>query len=132
MRMFASLVVAGALSTVAVADDGAVKMTRAELQSFLPGTNVTHTNKGGSLRRWTNEADGTLVASTNNKGTYGSAYGTSSVSATGTWMVDEKGKYCINIDWKRVEEKWCSSILKAGDSYYLGLVDPAQKIEFAK
>ena len=38
MRMLASLVVAGALSTVAVADDGAVKMTRAELQSFLPGT----------------------------------------------------------------------------------------------
>jgi hypothetical protein len=131
MRMLASLVVAGALSTVAVADDGAVKMTRAELQSFLPGTNVTHKNKGGSLRRWTNEADGTLVASTNNKA-YGGAYGSSSDSATGTWMVDEKGKYFINIDWKRVEEKWCSSILKAGDSYYLGLVDPAQKIEFAK
>jgi hypothetical protein len=67
MRMLASLVVAGALSTVAVADDAAVKMTRAELQSFLPGTKVTHLNKGGSLRRWTNEADGTLVASSDNK-----------------------------------------------------------------
>ena len=132
MRMLASLVVAGALCTAAVADDGAVKMTRAELQSFLPGTNVTHTNKGGSLRRWTNEADGTLVASTNNKGTYGSVYGSSGGSSTGTWMVDEKGKYCIQIDWKRVEEKWCASILKVGDSYYLGSVDPAQKIEFAK
>ena len=102
-------------------------MTRAELQSFLPGTNVTHTNKGGSLRRWTNEADGTLVASTQQQGKYGSAYGTSSVSAPGTWIVDEKGKYCIQIDWKREEEKWCSSILKAGDSYYLGSVDPRKR-----
>ena len=131
MRMLASLVVAGALSTVSVADDGAVKMTRAELQSFLPGTNVTHTHKGGSLRRWVNEPDGTLVASTDGK-TYGAAYGARTASSAGTWMVDENGKYCIHIDWKRVDEKWCASILKAGDSYYLGSVDPAQKIEFAK
>jgi hypothetical protein len=47
-------------------------------------------------------------------------------------MVNEDGKYCIHIDWPHVDEKWCASILKAGDSYYLRSVDSAQKIEFAK
>ncbi len=51
MRLLVTLLVAGSLSTVAVADDAAVKMTKDELLAFLPGTNVTHVNKGGSTRR---------------------------------------------------------------------------------
>ncbi len=131
MRLFVTLLVAGSLNTVAVADDAAVKMTKDELLAFLPGTNVTHVNKGGSTRRWTNDPDGTLAASTDNK-KYGSGMGVRIHTSRGTWKVSDDGKYCIDIDWKREAEKWCYSVLKAADGYFLGSVDPGHKIEFAK
>jgi hypothetical protein len=116
----------------ALAQDGSVKMTREELQAFLPGTKVTHVSAGGSERHWTNEPDGTLYANSNNK-TYGSLTGTNLAGQAGTWKLNDEGKYCVEIDWKKAAEKWCSSILKGeGDTYYLGKVDEKRKIIFAK
>lgn len=116
----------------ALAQDAAVKMTREELLSFLPGTKVTHVSSGGSERRWTNEPDGTLYASTNNK-TFGSMTGSRAAGQAGTWKVNDEGKYCFDVDWKSVHETWCATILKGeGDTYYLGKVDEKRKIIFAK
>lgn len=112
------------------AQDGNRKMTRDELLAFLPGAKVTHFSQAGSERHWTNETDGTLIANSNNK-LYGNAIGTQSASHAGTWTINEEGKYCIDIDWKRVHEKWCASVLKSQDGgYYLNTVDDKHKIVF--
>ena len=115
----------------AQAQESGTKVTGDELTALVTGTKVAHTSKAGSLRRWTNEPDGTLVASTSNQ-KYGSAM-SSSRTGQGKWSINETGKFCIEIDWKREDEKWCAFIVKGADGgYYLNSVDPARKIEFAK
>ena len=116
----------------ALAQDAPVKMSREELLAFLPGLKVTHVSSGGSERHWTNEPDGTLYANSNNK-TFGSGAGSRTVGQAGTWKVNDEGKYCVDIDWKQLAEKWCANILKGeGDTYYLGKVDEKRKIVFVK
>jgi len=113
------------------AQEGGTKVSGDELRALVTGANVTHLTKSGSLRRWTNEPDGTLVASTSNQ-KYGGAMSASS-SSTGKWSINDAGKFCIEIDWKRELEKWCAFIVKGADGgYYLNSVDPVRKIEFAK
>ncbi|MBS1140727.1 MAG: hypothetical protein H6R13_2180 [Proteobacteria bacterium] len=125
IAVFACLV-----ATNVLAQDGSRKMTRDELLSFLPGAKVTHISQAGSERRWTNKTDGTLIANSNNK-LYGNAIGTQGATQAGTWMVNDEGKYCIDIDWKRVHEKWCANIIKSQDgAYYLNVVDDKHKIDF--
>ncbi len=113
------------------AQESGTKITGDELTTLVTGANVTHVNRYGSIRRWTNEADGTLVASTSNQ-KHGSVM-SASRTGQGKWSINESGKFCIEIDWKREDEKWCASIVKAADGgYYLGSVDPTRKIEFAR
>jgi len=132
MSKLAIAVLGSVVAISAFAQDGAVKMTREELLPFLPGTKVTHFNSAGSERHWTNLPDGTLFATTNNK-MFGNGTGSAVVGHAGTWKVNEEGKYCFDVDWKTVSEKWCSAILKGeGDIYYLGKVDEKRKIVFAK
>ncbi len=132
MSRFIFAILGSVLVMSALAQDGAVKMTREELLSFLPGTKVTHVNSGGSERHWTNSPDGTLYATTNSK-IFGNGTGSSISGHAGTWKVNDEGKYCFDVDWKTVSEKWCSTILKGeGDTYYLGKVDEKRKIIFAK
>lgn len=133
MRIFLPmLAIALALPFSAQAQDTVRRMSRDELQAFLPGTKVTHLNKGGSERHWVNNPDGTLYANTNNK-IFGSPTGTQSAGSAGKWEINELGQYCIHIDWKRVDEKWCSYIGKGDDgSYYLGTSEERRKIEFAR
>ena len=127
------LLVALLASLVAItifADEGNRTLTREELLEFLPGTKVTHYSPAGSERHWINQADGTLFATSNNK-LYGNAIGTQGGSHGGTWMINNEGKYCIDIDWKRVHEKWCATVLKSQDGgYYLNSVDDKHKIVF--
>lgn len=116
----------------ALAEGGAVKMTREDLLAFLPGSKVTHVNSGGTERRWTNDPNGTLYATTNNK-IFGSGTGSRVSGQARTWKDNEEGKYCFDVDWSTVHETWCASILKGeGDTYYLGKVDEKRKFVFAK
>ncbi|UCV18088.1 DUF995 domain-containing protein [Ferribacterium limneticum] len=132
MSKLAFAVLGSIVAISAFAQDGAVKMTRDELLSFLPGTKVTHVSQAGSERHWTNEPDGSLYANSNNK-TYGSATGSQTAGQAGKWKVSDEGKYCIDIDWKKVSEKWCFHVLKGeGDIYYLHRVAEKNKIIFAK
>jgi hypothetical protein len=126
--------IAGAVSLLALAgvqaQESGTKITGDELSALVTGANVTHVNRYGSVRRWTNDADGTFVASTSNQ-KRGSAL-TAPRTGQGKWSINSDGKYCIQIDWKAEDEKWCAFIVKAADGYYLNSVDPARKIEFAK
>ena len=119
------------VSVTALAEDGAVKMSKEELLSFLPGVKVTQIASSGSERHWTNEPGGKIYMNTNNK-LYGSAMGTQTASHEGTWSVNDEGKYCIDVDWKRIRENWCANVLKAQDNYYLNVADEKHKIVFAK
>jgi len=115
----------------AQAQESGTKVTGDELTALVTGAKVAHTSKAGSLRRWTNEPDGTFAASTDSKA-YVGAMGYAS-TGRGKWSINSDGKYCVEIDWKRVDEKWCSSIVKGADGgYYLGFVNPSQKIEFSR
>lgn len=120
------------LSATAGAQD-AERLTREQLLEFLPGTKVVHVAKSsGSTSSWTNEADGKLYASSDNR-LYGSLAGDKKTSSPGTWSVNEEGKYCVSIGWKRAPEDWCASILRSADgNHYLNAVDPSRKIEFTK
>ena len=125
-------IIATILTSSAPAQEGAAKMSRDELVSFLPGTRVSHTSSAGSARNWTNEPDGKFVAASDNK-KYGSVMGIQGTTARGTWTVDDSGKYCVDIDWKRVGEKWCAYVLKSPDGkFYLNTADNAHRIDFAR
>jgi len=131
--MLAKLIVGVAVvaSFQAGADEVATKVTGDELRTLVTGAKVHHVTSFGSERRWTNEPDGTLVASSSNK-KYSSAM-TGSASSPGKWSINDAGKYCIDIDWRREAEKWCASIVKAADgTFYLNSVESGRKIEFAK
>jgi hypothetical protein len=109
----------------------AERVTGDELRALVSGAKVTHYSKTGSVRRWTNEPDGTLVASSDSKD-FAGAMGFSA-TGVGKWSINSDNKFCVAIDWKRVDEKWCALIVKGADGgYYLNSVDPARKIEFAK
>jgi len=129
------LAISGLASLVAVsafAQDSTTRLAKEELLSFLPGTKVTHTAPSGSVRRWTNEADGKFVASSTNK-LLGSLTGTQNATGRGSWKIDDAGKYCVEIDWRRLQENWCSFVLKSADgAYYLGVADEGHRIEFGK
>lgn len=130
MYRVVALFFACSVATGVFAQAEGTRMSREELLSFLPGAKVKHFSQGGSERRWTNEPDGTLFANSNNK-TFGNVAGTQTASHAGTWRVNDEGKYCIEIDWKRIHEQWCAFIVKGADGgYYLNSVDEKRKIEF--
>jgi hypothetical protein len=134
MRKFtiAVSILAAITSSALLAKEGAVKMTKTELLAFLPGTESKYETKAGSLQHWKNEPDGNFIATTNNK-KLGSALGVVSVTASGTWWVNDEGKYCITIDWRREPANWCSFVFKSADGeYFLGGSETARKIEFVK
>ena len=117
----------------AQADETATKITGDELRNLVTGANVVHYNKVGSTRRWTDDPDGTFVASSNAKGTVGGVGNSASANGHGKWSINSDDKYCVQIDWKHLDEKWCAFIVKAADgSYYLNSVDSGRKIEFSR
>ena len=104
-----------------------------ELKQLLPGAKVVSRISTGSTRSWENKADGTLTASTDNRGNpqiHGSTVG------NGTWRLDDRGTYCVTINWPRLEEKWCRYVFKAADKYYavnrLDDAAPTSELEFSK
>ncbi|MGB0129505.1 MAG: DUF995 domain-containing protein [Rhodocyclaceae bacterium] len=107
----------------------ATKLSKDELQSFIPGTKVHHVIQSGSSRTWTNEPDGKFVASTDSK-----KYSMTGAGSTGhgSWRISDDGKYCIEIDWKRDSEKWCSFVWRTEKGYALGADGPKKPIEFSK
>ncbi len=131
MRAILVALVLGLATLGAVAQDAGEKVTGEELRSLVTGAKVVHVNSYGSVRRWTNEPDGGLQASTTSTN-YGSAMSRGD-SSPGKWSINSDGKFCLDIDWSREAEKWCAFIVKAADGgYYIGSVKPGRKIEFSR
>jgi hypothetical protein len=107
----------------------AVQLSADELKKMMPGAKVVSHANSGSTRNWENNANGTLAASSDNKGGTGRSR---PVSGNGTWRVEDKGTYCVTIQWNMAAEEGCRYIFKAGDKYYAfgRLEDTAQSTEF--
>jgi hypothetical protein len=92
----------------------AQRLSPSELQSLVPEANVLSIAGTGSERHWKNHKDGTFVASSTNAGQVGVSI---SVQGNGTWSLAED-RYCVEIDWPGVVERWCRAIYRLGDTYY--------------
>ncbi len=93
---------------------GAVQLSKEELQTLLPGANVVSLTTAGSTRRWQNDADGKFIASSDARGSFGRRPS----NAPGTWFLGDNATYCAQIEWKSHTEQWCRYIFKLGDKYY--------------
>lgn len=90
-----------------------------DLRSLMPGAHVTNMLDNGSTRKWVNETNGSLNATTDNKGNMGSTTRlVQTAHATGTWSVNDNGSYCVNLEWRAITENWCRFMFKVGDKYY--------------
>ncbi|WP_313953249.1 DUF995 domain-containing protein [Accumulibacter sp.] len=96
---------------------GATQLSKDELQALLPGAKVQSRTGQGSTRNWENSADGSLVASSDNRGGSSSTAGVHA-SARGTWQLADNGTYCVLLEWKRTTEQWCRFVFKSGDKYF--------------
>jgi hypothetical protein len=113
---------------------GVVKLSAQELRSIADGAKVTNISEGRYSRQWENESGGKLTASTkdlNSSGRVRQGYG------SGTWRIEDDGRYCVEITWSRSSEKWCRHIFRSGDKLYLSTesANPggkANEIEFKK
>lgn len=99
-------------------DKGAVRLTKAELESLVPGATTKFTQwttgakgQGNVDYSWQNAADGKIPH----------AFGRgmkSSWDGTGTWRISEDGRYCWDLMMQR-EWKSCRFVFKVGDGYYM-------------
>ena len=127
----------GALRLSDLAAQGAKQLSKEELQTLLPGAKVMSRTAQGSTRFWENDSDGSLQASSDNRG--GSNSTTSGVkgSARGSWQLNDNGTYCVLLEWKRSTEQWCRFIFKSGDKYFAvkstsDQSTPAHELEFSR
>jgi hypothetical protein len=99
-------------------DKGAVRLTKAELESLVPGTKTKFTQwttgpqgQGNTDYAWENPAGG--------KSFRAYARGMKrSWDGTGTWSISGDGRYCWDIMMNR-EWKACRFVFKVGDGYYM-------------
>lgn len=98
-------------------EKGAAKLSRDEVQQALSGAKVKSVvPTTGSTRQWTNDAGGKFTASSDNRSAMGGKGGLA--QAQGNWNISDDGRYCVQIDWRAVNEKWCRTMYKLGDKYY--------------
>jgi hypothetical protein len=102
------------------------KLSKEQLDQLIPGAKMSRiVASTGSTNVWTNDADGTFVASTDNK----SGIGTSITNRTGStapgkWHISPDGRYCVTIEWKRIAtEDWCRYMFKTSAGYFASKSD---------
>ena len=100
-----------------------VPLSRAEVQTLMSGATVSRVNDKGNTHRWTNEPGGEMVVSSDNR-----SDGKAS-TARARWSVDEQGRYCLQVHWKRgAAEDSCRYILRAGDRHFaVEALEPASR-----
>lgn len=79
---------------------------------LLQGATVDFTSSRGNRLSWKNDLDGTMLASsvsTNGRNT----------TRKGRWKIDDKGRFCVSIDWPSNLEEWCRYVVRDGDIYYV-------------
>lgn len=102
-----------------------VLLSRADLLALLPGAHMSRVNDKSNSHRWTNEPGGEMVVSSDNR-----SDGKPS-TANGRWHIDEQGRYCLQVRWKRgPEEESCRYLLRAGEGFFAveALEPPTRKL----
>jgi hypothetical protein len=102
------------------------KLTKEQLNQLMPSAKMSRIAPTGSTNTWTNEIDGTLIASTNNKAGLGSGSIASarSYSFPGTWRISEDGRYCLIIKWSSIpDENWCRFVFRTAQGYFAAKSD---------
>lgn len=93
-----------------------VQLSAEELRHLLPGAKVMNRLPDGTIRRWENNPNGTLVASSDASGGLGGrAY---RVTGSGTWRIDDSGRFCVSIKWNLQTEDVCRYVFKADGKYF--------------
>ena len=73
------------------------RMSRQELLEHVPSSQMERATQSGSVRRWTNNSDGTAsITRLPRPGAKAGSFG----RTTGKWHISEEGKYCLDEDWK--------------------------------
>lgn len=130
--MFSTFAAGQALTLADAKTKGAVQLSADDLKQLLPGAKVVTKTPTGSTRSWENSPGGNFVASTDGRGSAYSSNRTLPSTGHGAWRIDDKGAYCVAIQWGSVSEDWCRYIFKAGDKYYTfaALDDTARSWQF--
>ena len=103
---------AQSMSFAEVQATGAAALTGAQVKELVSGAKTEFQLVNGSLREWTNGADGTFIAS-RNRGEFNRR------SGRGTWSVNEDGAYCLTFDWGGMEtDAYCRRLYRVEDRYY--------------
>jgi hypothetical protein len=102
-------------------------LTRDELQQLLAGKEFVRTGQNGAPQRWTNQADGTVVAASFTR--QGRP-----LSEFGEWRVNDAGQYCMSMAWLvGPHEAWCRHLVRNRDGLWiadgLALTDTVQRCE---
>jgi hypothetical protein len=111
-----------------------VQLSAEDLKQLLPGAKVMSHTVDGTIRRLENNPNGTLVASSDAAGASGGrGY---RVSGSGTWKIDDRGRFCVDIKWNIRTEDVCRFIFKADGKYFgTGRLEdsaPMGEFEFSK
>ena len=95
------------------------KLSKEEVTQLLPGAKMSRVSERGNTHYWTNEADGSFVISSDNRGANSMVSSNRSSTAQGKWHISDDGRYCVLIEWRSVPtEEWCRFILETTDGYY--------------
>jgi hypothetical protein len=112
----AGLAQADVLSLAEIKARNGVLLSAEELQQVIPGAKVVNQAPNGSTRSWTNNPNGSLVASSDSRGV-SSTGSTRPHSAEGSWRI-ENAAYCVKMQWPIAAEQWCRRMYRVGDKYY--------------
>lgn len=87
------------------------RLSREELRKLLSASRMQKENQDWFLTLDLRET-GLLEATGRRKDGRGQMQG------AGKWYVTKKGKLCLDLDTRGVEEKWCRHVFRAGRAYY--------------
>jgi Protein of unknown function (DUF995) len=97
------------------------KLSKDEITQLMPGAKMSRISGRGNQHYWSNDKDGTFVASSDNRGAGAAVTGQGrATTATGKWHISDDGRYCVLIEWKAVPtEEWCRFVLDTSDGHYM-------------
>ena len=96
-------------------------LSKDEVTQLMTGAKMARISQRGNQHYWTNDAGGSFVASSDNRGA-GAAVRSQGRPATarGKWHISDDGRYCLLIEWTGVPtEEWCRFVLHTSDGYYM-------------
>ena len=103
----------GQSAAVNLTANGAHMLGKEELEKLLFGARVSIGNPAQTMRSWTDNGRGSMLATLETAGGKGRP-----LNGKGTAHVDENGAYCVRIEWPRSDESWCRRIFSLHGAYY--------------